>query len=41
MEEKVKQIYADFDKKRKAFEAEQADLDEMEELENKLKNKKR
>ncbi len=41
MEEKVKQIFADFDKKRKTFESEQADLEDIEELENKLKNKKR
>ena len=42
MEEKVREIYALFDKKRKTFEAEQADkqdLDELKALENKLKEK--
>jgi hypothetical protein len=40
MEKKVKQIYERFDTKRKAFEAKQADLQDIEELENKIKKKK-
>lgn len=40
MEEKVKELYELFDKKRKVFEAQQADLKEIEELENELKKKK-
>jgi hypothetical protein len=40
MEEKVKELYELFNKKRKVFEAQQADLKEIEELENELKKKK-
>jgi len=43
MEEKVREIYAAFDKKRKIYEAEQADrqdLEELKALENKVKSKK-
>ncbi|WP_421977643.1 virulence RhuM family protein [Roseivirga seohaensis] len=40
MEEKVKELYELFDKKRKVFEAQQADLKEIEELESQLKKKK-
>lgn len=42
MEEKAREIYAQFDKKRKTFEAEQADMHDLEELksiENRLKEK--
>ena len=43
MEEKAREIYAQFDNKRKAYEAEQADIQDLEELkalENKIKGKK-
>ena len=43
MEEQVRKIYERFDKRRKAFEAEQADLKEIEELkelENKIEHRK-
>jgi len=40
MEQKVKEIYAQFDTNRKAFEAEQADLKELENLENSIKKDK-
>lgn len=39
MEEKVKEIYALFDKSRKTFDAQQADLKELENLEEDIKNK--
>jgi hypothetical protein len=42
MEEKVREIYTKFDKKRKIYDAEQADLkdlDELKDLENELKHK--
>lgn len=42
MEERVRQVYADFDQRRKKYEAEQADLydlKELKELENKIKNR--
>lgn len=37
MEEKVKQIYTEFDQKRKQFEAEQADLEDLKTLEERIK----
>lgn len=40
MEEKVKMIYSDFDQKRKQLEAKQADLEDLENLEKTVKNKK-
>uniref|UniRef100_UPI0040486DD6 virulence RhuM family protein n=3 Tax=Roseivirga sp. TaxID=1964215 RepID=UPI0040486DD6 len=39
MEEKVKSIYDNFDQRRKAFEAKEADIKDIEELEKKLKKK--
>ncbi|MBU2913136.1 MULTISPECIES: hypothetical protein [Reichenbachiella] len=39
-EEKVKQLYAEFDKKRKTEEAKIADLSDIEELEKELKKNK-
>jgi len=40
MEEKVNEIYEDFDNKRKEFEAKIADEEDLKELENLIKNKK-
>ena len=40
METQVREIYSDFDKKRKTYEAEQVDLKELEALQNLLKKKK-
>lgn len=40
MEEKVREIYEDFDLRRKAFEAKIADEEDLKELENLIKNKK-
>lgn len=40
MERKVREIYERFDKRRKVFEADQADLKEIEELKNKIERKK-
>jgi len=33
MEAKVREVYAEFDKKRKAYDAQQADFEELKELE--------
>tara|TARA_B110001452_G_C15236575_1_gene428131 strand:- start:998 stop:1996 length:999 start_codon:yes stop_codon:yes gene_type:complete len=41
MEEKVKQIYTLFDQKRKQFEAEQADLEDLKTLEERIKKSKK
>ena len=41
MQKKIKQIYENFDAKRKAFDAEQADLKELEELEDEVKSQKK
>lgn len=41
MEEKVKQIYTLFDQKRKQFEAEQADLEDLKNLEERIKKSKK
>lgn len=41
MEEKVKQIYTQFDQKRKKFEAEQADLEDLKTLEERIKKSKK
>ncbi len=38
MEEKVRTVYADFDKKRKEFEAKEEDLKELEEIEKLIEN---
>ncbi len=40
MEEKLNEIYEDFDNKRKEFEAKIADEEDLKELENLIKNKK-
>jgi hypothetical protein len=40
MEEKVREIYEDFDLRRKAFEVKIADEEDLKELENLIKNKK-
>ena len=40
MEQKVREIYKLYDTRRKAFEAEQADLHDIEALESKIKNEK-
>lgn len=40
MQEKVREIYSEFDEKRKAFEAQQDDIKELEELKNKIKKRK-
>jgi len=40
MEEKVNEIYGEFDSKRRAFEAKTADEEDLRELENLIKNKK-
>jgi len=40
MEEKVGKVYEDFDARRKTFEASEADQQELEELENQIKNRK-
>ena len=37
MEQQVREVYSDFDKKRKTQEAAQADLKELEELQNIVK----
>lgn len=39
MEEKVKKIYVDFDQKRKLYEAQQADLEDLKALEERIKKK--
>jgi len=39
MEDKVREIYGLFDKKRKIYEARQADLQDLEDLENQIKEK--
>lgn len=39
MEERVKQIYTEFDQKRKLFEAEQADLEDLKSLEERIKKR--
>lgn len=39
MEAKVRQVYGQFDKRRKSYEAKQEDLRELEELEKKLNKK--
>ena len=39
MEEKVNEIYGEFDSKRRAFEAKTADEEDLRELENLIKNK--
>tara|TARA_R110001592_G_scaffold262565_1_gene527631 strand:+ start:4631 stop:5629 length:999 start_codon:yes stop_codon:yes gene_type:complete len=41
MEEQVKQIYSEFDNKRRQYEAEQADLADLKALEEKVKNSKK
>lgn len=41
MEQMVKEIYAQFDGKRKAYEAQKADLDDLEKLEDRVKQKKK
>jgi hypothetical protein len=41
MEEKVKQIYFQFDQKRKQLEAEQADLEDLKTLEERIKKSKK
>ena len=38
MEQKTKKIYAQFDKKRKELDAQQTDLKELEELNQRIKN---
>ena len=40
MEEKVSEIYTEFDSRRKAFEAKIADEEDLKELENLVKNKR-
>lgn len=40
MEQEVKQIYTEFDERRKKYEAEQADLDDLKSLEEKIKGNK-
>jgi len=41
MEDQVSAIYNEFDKKRKRYEADQADLHELDELEKTIKSKKK
>lgn len=41
MEEKVRQVYAHFDQKRKAFEAKQADLEDLKAMEEQVKKAKK
>jgi hypothetical protein len=41
MEDKVKQVYETFDKQRKVYEAQQEDLDELNDLEQKIKKQKK
>ncbi|NUM41291.1 MAG: hypothetical protein HUU45_06600 [Leptospiraceae bacterium] len=40
MEKQVKLIYEEFDQKRKTFEAQQSDLDDLKNIEEKIKRKK-
>lgn len=41
MEKRLREIYTDFDARRKVFEAEQADLDDMKEIEKEIKERKK